>query len=76
MKAHGRTFARPWMVLGAVVALLAGHVVMYKTLRHTVLSAAVVSGLTILIVVKHLGLLSPIVAWFRRRSAVKQREGE
>jgi len=76
MKTHGRTFARPWMVLLAVVALLAAHVAMYKILRHTALSAAVVSGLVVLVVVKHLGWLSPIYAWFRRQSAVKHSERE
>ena len=76
MTAQGRTFARPWMVMAAVVAFLAGHVVVYDALRHTVLSAAVLSGLTILVVVKHLRLLSPIYAWFRRRSPMKHRERE
>jgi hypothetical protein len=68
MKRPGRLFTRPWVVMVAVVALLAGHVVMYQILRHTVLSAAVVSGLVILVVIKHLGLLSPLYALFRRRS--------
>jgi uncharacterized membrane protein len=68
MKRHGRLFTRPWIVLAAVVVLLAGHVVLYQVLRHTVLSAALVSSLVILVVIKHLGLLSPLYALFRRRT--------
>jgi hypothetical protein len=56
----------------AVVVLIAGHVILPYALSHTALSATVVSGVIILIVVKHLGLLAmllgPVYARFRRRS--------
>jgi hypothetical protein len=66
MKGHSGLLSRPWMLPVAVVALIAGHVIVYYTLRHTVLSAAVVSGVIILVAIKHLGLLSPFYSWFRR----------
>lgn len=64
MKAHGRPCMRPWMLLVGVIGLVAVHVVLYYSLSHTALSAAVVSGVIALIVIKHLGLLGPL---FRRR---------
>ncbi len=70
MKAHGLPRMRPWMllVLVGVIGLAAHSVVMYYVLSHTALSAAVVSGMIVLIVLKHLGLLDPLYAVFRRRS--------
>jgi uncharacterized membrane protein YjjP (DUF1212 family) len=68
MKAHGRPRMRPWMLLAVVIGLLAGHVVLlYYGVSHTALSAAVVSGVIVLIVIKHLGLLGPLYALIRRR---------
>jgi hypothetical protein len=56
------------MLLVGVIGLVAGHVVLlYYGLPHTALSAAVVSGVIVLIVIKHLGLLGPLYALFRRR---------
>jgi hypothetical protein len=65
MKGHSRLLSRPWLLAVAVMALIAGHGIIYYILRHTILSTAVVSGLIILVVIKHLGLLSPL---FRRWS--------
>jgi hypothetical protein len=58
------------LVLSAgVVALIASHgIILYYVSSHTALSAAVLSGVTILVVIKHLGLLGPLYALFRRRS--------
>ncbi len=44
-----------------------GHVVLYSVLSDTALSTAVVSGVILLVVIKHLGLLAPLYAFFRRR---------
>lgn len=51
-----------------VVVLLAGHsVILYYGLSHLIPSAAVLSAAILLLVIKHLGLLGPVYAWFRRR---------
>jgi hypothetical protein len=68
MKGHSRLLSRPWVVPVAVAALIAGHLIVYYTLRHTTLSAAVVSGVILLVAIKHLGFLSHFNALFRRRS--------
>jgi uncharacterized membrane protein HdeD (DUF308 family) len=69
MKEHGRPRIRPWMLLVGVIGLVAGHVVLLNYgLSHTALSAAVVSGVIVLIVIKHLGLLGSLYPLFRRRS--------
>ena len=65
MKGHSRLLTRTWMLLVGVVGLIAGHV---YVLSHMGLSAAVVSGTIILVVIKHLGLLGPLYALFQRRS--------
>jgi hypothetical protein len=38
-------------------------------LSHVTLSAAVLSGAIILLVIKHVGLLGPLYALFRRRGS-------
>jgi hypothetical protein len=68
MKGHSRPRMRPWMLLVGVIGLVAHSAVLYYVLSHTGLSAAVVSGVIVLIVIKHLGLLGPLYALFRRRS--------
>ncbi len=65
MKGHGRLPKSPWMLLVGVVGLIAGHA---YVLSHMALSAAVLSGVIILVVIKHLGFLGPLYALFRRRS--------
>ncbi|HEX2481575.1 MAG TPA: hypothetical protein VHQ69_06805 [Methylomirabilota bacterium] len=69
MKAHDRLRTRPWvlLVLVAGIGLVAHSVVLYYALSHTALSTAVVSGGIALMVIKHLGLLGPLYALFRRR---------
>lgn len=68
MEAHGHR-PRPWMLLVpvGVIGLVAHSAVLYAVLSHVALSAAAVAGAIILIVIKHLGLLSPLYALFRRR---------
>jgi hypothetical protein len=68
MKGHTRLLTRSWMLPVAVVAMIAGHGIVYYILRHTMLPATVVSGVIIFVVIKHLGLLSPLYALLRRRS--------
>jgi hypothetical protein len=68
MKDHSRVPMRLILLVGAVV-LIAGHgIILYYVSSHTALSAVVVSGVILLVVIKHLGLLRPLYALFRRRS--------
>jgi hypothetical protein len=69
MKGRSRLHTRPWLLLVGVAVLIAGHgVIMYYVSSHLALSAALVSGVIGLVVIKHLGLLYPLYALFRRRS--------
>jgi len=61
--------ARTWMLAVGVIVLIAGHgIILYYFASHVTLSAAVVSGAIILMVIKHLGALGSVYALFRRRT--------
>ena len=65
---HPLARRRVWVLPALVIALLAGHgVLLYYVSSHVMLSAAVLSGAIVLLVLKHLGLLGPLYARFRRR---------
>lgn len=68
VKVHGQTFNRNWLLLPAAVALIAVHggALRYITL-HAELSATVVTGLVVVIILKHLGLFGWLFGLFRRR---------
>ena len=69
MKGHSRRFSHPWLLPVGAVALIGAHAtILHYILHHQALSAAVVSGAIILVVIKHLGLLGSSFALFRRRS--------
>jgi len=73
MKGHRRLMTRTLMLSVGVVVLIAGHgIILSYVLSHTALSATVVSGVIILVVIKHLRLLAvwlgPLYALFRDRS--------
>ena len=68
MKPHGGAVKRRWMLAAGVVLLIAGHGFLYHALSNMTLPVAVVSGVIILIAIKHLGLLGLVYARFRRRS--------
>ncbi len=69
MKGHNRWFKRPWVLLVGAVALIAVHATILRyVLAHAILSAAAVSGVIIVVVIKHVGLLGSLVALFRRPS--------
>jgi len=56
------------MLAALAVMLIAGHgVILYYASSHLTLSAGLVSGAILLIVIKHLGLLGPTYALLRRR---------
>jgi len=51
------------------VALIAAHAIILRyVLPHAALSAAVVTGVIILVVIKHLSLFGSLFARFRRQS--------
>jgi hypothetical protein len=59
----------PILLLALVVILIASHALVLRfALQHKSLSASVVTGVIILVVMTHLGLLSRLYALFRRRS--------
>ena len=72
MKGHSRLLTRTLMLPMGVVVLIAGHgIILSYVLSHTALSAAVVAGVMMLVVITHLGWLAvwrgPLYALFRRR---------
>jgi membrane protein YdbS with pleckstrin-like domain len=69
LKGHTRLLTRPWMLLVGAVVLIASHTLVLRyALQHKRLSSTAVAGVMILVVIKHLGLLSPLYARFRERS--------
>jgi hypothetical protein len=68
MNRHIHLPKRVWIIPLLVVALIAGHAILYYAMSHKVLSGAVASGVIVLVVIKHLGLLGPFYALLRRRS--------
>lgn len=67
MNVFSRIVARPWAMLVAMVILLAVHGFAFYFLRHLALSAAVVSGIVILVIVKHMGVLGSLYTLLRKR---------
>jgi len=67
MKVFSRIVARPWAMIAAVIILFATHGLAFYFLRHLRLSAAVVFGVLVLVVVKHIGAFSSLYALFRKR---------
>ena len=69
MTGHRRLLMRPGRSLIIVAILIVGHgIAVYFVSSHMTLSAAALSSVLILIVIKHLGLLGALFALFRRRS--------
>jgi len=68
---NGRGFlgGRIWILLVITVALIAGHgFFLYYFSSHFALSAAVVSGVIAIVVIKHVGLLGSLYGLLQRRS--------
>ena len=68
MKGYGRLLGRPWTLLLGVAVLIAGHVFFFRGLLHAGVLLAVVSGLGLLMIAKHLGVLGSLHTRLRRRS--------
>lgn len=66
MPGHSLTRGRIWIPIVLVALLVAGHgMILYYISAHLALSAGLVSGVVVLIVIKHLGLLGPAYALLR-----------
>jgi hypothetical protein len=64
---HRLTRGRVWLIAVIALVLIAGHgVILYAASKHLALSAGLVGGIAVLIIVKHLGFLGPVFALFRR----------
>jgi hypothetical protein len=67
MTVISRIFALPWTMIAAVVILLAAHGLAFYFLPHLGLSVVVVSGIMVLVVIKHIGAFGSLYALFRKR---------
>jgi hypothetical protein len=64
---HSLTRGRVWIVAVLAVVFIAVHgSILYYASSHMALSAGIIAGTVVLIVIKHLGLLAPVFAFFRR----------
>lgn len=68
MNRHTHWFRRSWMLALGIVVLVAFHVFFFNRLRHAGVSLAVVSGLVLLAIAKHLGFFGSLFGLLRRRS--------
>jgi membrane protein YdbS with pleckstrin-like domain len=65
---HQRGLLARIVILFGVVALAAGHgAFLYYIRVHLGMSLGAIAGVILLVLVKHLGLLAPVFARFRRR---------
>lgn len=65
---HQPARRRLWILLVVFAVLLAGHgAILYFVSSHVALSATGLSAGIILVLIKHVGLLGPLYAFFRRR---------
>lgn len=56
-----------WIVLAVAVVLIAGHgVILYYVSSHMALSMAAIVGVFVVVLVKHLSLLSPLYVLLRK----------
>ena len=67
MKEYSRRVTHPLLMLLGGVVLVASHVIFFNRLRHAGMSLAVVSGLAVLIIAKHLGVAGSLYTFIRRR---------
>jgi len=65
MRQYNTMRVRAWILTVGVIIVIAGHgIFLYYLASYVPLSAAVVSGAIVLVVIKHLGLLGLVYALF------------
>jgi hypothetical protein len=68
---HRRDPSRRWLLIGAAAALIGGPIVLYNLLPLAGVPVALASGVAVVMMLKHLGLLAvlltPVYALLRRR---------
>lgn len=67
MKEYSRRITHLLLTLVGGVVLIASHVIFFNRLRHAGVSLAVVSGLALLVMAKHLGVVGSLYTLIRRR---------
>jgi hypothetical protein len=66
MKVHARPF-RFWMLVAVIALLTVGHLGLIGFLPHGTLSAGMVSGvILVMVVLKHLGLIGAGISYLQR----------
>jgi len=55
------------LLIGAALLIGSHGVALYWSSSHMALSTGVLTGVVVLVLLKHLGLLAPLYAMFRRR---------
>jgi hypothetical protein len=68
MKTSSHMLLRLALPLLVVVVIAAHGGVLYYIGSHMALPATVIAGIIVLVIVKHLGLLAPLVGWVRKRA--------
>lgn len=64
---HNLSRGHLWALVILALGLIAGHgLMLYYASSHMALSAGIVTGIVLIAVIKHLGLLGPAFALFRR----------
>lgn len=67
MKEYSRRVTHLLLMLVGGVVLIASHVIFFNRLRHAGVSLAVVSGLALLVIAKHLGVVGSVYTLICRR---------
>lgn len=66
---HLRIWASPWIWVSSAIVAFVVHAIVLRTLfAQAGLPAAVVAGLIVVVVAKHLGPIGALSAWLWRRS--------
>ena len=71
MNALSHLRSRPRLLLLVVMGLVAGHAILFYRLHYAGAPVAVVSGLALMVIAKHSGLLGPLYGLVGRRSRIR-----
>lgn len=75
MRSHARPIAVALLSIAAAVALLVAHGVTFYSLAAWLnLPTALIFGAIALAVIKHVGLLLPLLIWIRRKRSADAKE--